>query len=71
MDLAGAFLVSRVCVGAQTVQTVPFVRRDTVMAQVKVAGDAARSQQDCADVYSDMATVSSSAGESKRTFHLG
>ncbi|KAK9541943.1 hypothetical protein VZT92_001954 [Zoarces viviparus] len=31
------------------------------MAQVKVAGDAVRSHQDCAEVYSDMATVSSSA----------
>ncbi|XP_067467192.1 PROP paired-like homeobox 1 [Thunnus thynnus] len=31
------------------------------MAQVKVAGDTVRSHQDCADVYSDMATVSSSA----------
>lgn len=40
---------------------------DTGMAQVKVAGEAVRSQQDCAEVYSDMATVSSSAGESKKT----
>ncbi|CAK6962357.1 PROP paired-like homeobox 1 [Scomber scombrus] len=31
------------------------------MAQVKTAGDTVRSHQDCADVYSDMATVSSSA----------
>ncbi|XP_059215915.1 PROP paired-like homeobox 1 [Centropristis striata] len=38
------------------------------MAQVKVSGDAMRSHQDCAEVYSDMATVSSSAdiGESVR-----
>ncbi|KAM7385109.1 hypothetical protein PAMP_001206 [Pampus punctatissimus] len=38
------------------------------MAQVKVAGDTVRSHQDCADVYSDMATVSSSAdiGDSVR-----
>lgn len=36
------------------------------MAQVKVAGDAVRSHQDCAEVYSDMATVSSSAGESEK-----
>ncbi|KAM8859210.1 PROP paired-like homeobox 1 isoform 2-T2 [Spinachia spinachia] len=31
------------------------------MDLVKVAGDAVRSHHDCADVYSDMATVSSSA----------
>ncbi|XP_053189474.1 PROP paired-like homeobox 1 [Scomber japonicus] len=31
------------------------------MAQVKSAGDTVRSHQDCADLYSDMATVSSSA----------
>uniref|UniRef100_UPI0037E936AE PROP paired-like homeobox 1 n=1 Tax=Semicossyphus pulcher TaxID=241346 RepID=UPI0037E936AE len=31
------------------------------MAQVKAAGDAARSQQECAEVYSDMMTVSSTA----------
>lgn len=36
------------------------------MAQVKVAGDTVRSHQDCADIYSDMATVSSSAGESAK-----
>uniref|UniRef100_A0A4W6EQ10 Homeobox protein prophet of Pit-1 n=1 Tax=Lates calcarifer TaxID=8187 RepID=A0A4W6EQ10_LATCA len=38
------------------------------MAQVKAAGDAVRSLQDCAEVYSDMTTVSSSAdvGESGR-----
>ncbi|KAF0027171.1 hypothetical protein F2P81_019912 [Scophthalmus maximus] len=52
-----------------TLQTIPSLSRAAVMAQVKVAGDAAaRSQQDCAEVYSDMATVSSSAdiGESSR-----
>ncbi|KAM9847965.1 PROP paired-like homeobox 1 [Aulostomus maculatus] len=38
------------------------------MAGVKVAGDAVRSHQDCTEVYSDMATVSSSAdvGDSVR-----
>ncbi|KAG7999904.1 Homeobox protein prophet of Pit-1 [Nibea albiflora] len=38
------------------------------MAQVKVAGDAVTNHQVCAEVYSDMATVSSSAdiGESVR-----
>lgn len=41
-------------------------RRRAEMAQVKVAGDAGRSQQDYTEVYSDMATVSSSAGESRR-----
>ncbi|XP_037127012.1 PROP paired-like homeobox 1 [Syngnathus acus] len=33
------------------------------MAQVKVTGDATRSHQDCSDVYSSMATVSSTAAE--------
>ncbi|XP_040034570.1 PROP paired-like homeobox 1 isoform X1 [Gasterosteus aculeatus] len=33
------------------------------MDLVKVAGDAVRSHHDCADVYSDMATVSSSAAD--------
>ncbi|XP_055358340.1 PROP paired-like homeobox 1 [Betta splendens] len=44
------------------------VRRAAAMAQVKVTGDATRGQQDCGDIYSDMATVSSSAdvGESGR-----
>lgn len=69
MGLAGDFMVSCVCVWDQTVQIVTLVRRTAAMAQVKVAGDAARSQQDCADVYSDMATVSSSAGQSKKTPH--
>lgn len=36
-----------------------------VMAQVKEAVDAVRSHQDCAEVYSDMTTVSSSAGKKK------
>lgn len=66
MGLAGDFMVSCACVWDQTVQIVPLVRRAAAMAQVKVAEDAARSQHDCADVYSDMATVSSSAGESKK-----
>lgn len=70
MDSADDFMVSCVCVDDQTVQIVPLVRRAAVMAQVKVAGDTVRSQQDCADVYSDMATVSSSAGESNRTFNI-
>ncbi|XP_061646847.1 PROP paired-like homeobox 1 isoform X2 [Phyllopteryx taeniolatus] len=33
-----------------------------VMAQVTTMGDAMRSHQDCADVYSNVATVSSTAG---------
>lgn len=37
------------------------------MAQVKAAGDAATGLQDYSEVYSDMATVSSSAGESTST----
>jgi len=37
------------------------------MAQVKVPGDTVRTHQDYTDVYSDMATVTSSAGESKTT----
>ncbi|KAM3606744.1 uncharacterized protein V6R79_022500 [Siganus canaliculatus] len=36
------------------------------MAQVKAAGDTARSHQDCAEVYSDMATVSSTADIGER-----
>ncbi|KAM4607339.1 PROP paired-like homeobox 1 [Polymixia lowei] len=38
------------------------------MAQVKVAGDAGKSHQECVEIYSDMATVSSTAdiGESIR-----
>lgn len=46
------------------VQIVSSASRASVMAQVKTTADAVRSHQDCADVYSDMATVSSSAGES-------
>lgn len=38
--------------------------RAAAMAQVKAAGDPVRSPQDRAEVYSDMATVTSSAGES-------
>lgn len=37
------------------------------MAQVKAAGDAATNLQDYTEVYADMATVSSSAGESTNT----
>ncbi|MEQ2217626.1 hypothetical protein XENOCAPTIV_017060 [Xenoophorus captivus] len=38
----------------------------TEMAQVKAAGGTPRSHQDFAELYSDMATVSSSAGWSKK-----
>lgn len=69
MGSAGDFKVSCVCAWDQTVQMVSLVRRAAAMAQVKVAEDT-RSQQDCADVYADMATVSSSAGESTKTRHL-
>ncbi|TDH00863.1 hypothetical protein EPR50_G00174110 [Perca flavescens] len=49
-------------VGFDTVQMVPSVSRAAAMAQVKEAGDV-RSHQECAEVYSDMATVSSSAAD--------
>lgn len=40
------------------------VSRPAAMAQLKAAGDPGRSPQDGAEVFSDMATVTSSAGES-------
>lgn len=41
--------------------------RAAAMAQLKAAGDPARDSRVCGDLYSDMATVTSSAGESKNT----
>lgn len=39
--------------------------RAAAMAQLKTAGDLARDTRVCGDLFSDMATVTSSAGESK------
>lgn len=62
------FMVGCVCVwGISGCRWSRQCSRAAAMAQVKVAGDAARSHQDCAEVYSDMATVSSRAGESENT----
>lgn len=41
--------------------------RAAAMAQLKAVGDPARDTRVCGDLYSDMATVTSSAGESKNT----
>lgn len=64
MDKKCDFMVSCVSVGVQMVQIILSVSRAAGMAQVKVTADTVRSHQDCAEVYSEMATVSSSAGES-------
>lgn len=50
--------------GDRRLQIVPSASRAAAMAQVKAAGDPVRTPQDCVEVYSDMATVTSSAGES-------
>lgn len=43
----------------------PSQGRAAAMATLKAAGDPAGDAHVCADLYSDMATVTSSAGESK------
>ena len=56
--------------GDQMVHIVSSVSTAAVMAQVKSAGDTVRSHQDCADLYSDMATVSSSAGKFESSLNM-
>lgn len=48
----------------ERLQVVVLVSRAAAMAQPKAAGDPGRSPQDGAELFSDMATVTSSAGES-------
>lgn len=51
--------------GSKAAADVPSQGRAAAMAQLKAAGDPARDAHVCGDLYSDTATVTSSAGESK------
>lgn len=51
--------------GSKAAADVPSQGRAAAMAQPKAAGDPARDDLVCGDLYSDMAAVTSSAGESK------
>lgn len=50
--------------GSKAAADVPSQGRTAAMAQLKAAGDPARDDLVCGDLYSDMAAVTSSAGES-------
>lgn len=52
--------------GVQTEHAVLSASRAAAMAQLKATGGSLRSSHDCAELFSDVATVTSSAGESRR-----